>query len=399
MTPAGGTAPAEVRCARRTSDDRPMGVKGMTPPKPSRSVALADARASALLGSALRTPALVVTAADAFPAPCPDAGHPPTVVDATTLGTIGGTPATDFLPFPAEAFASVVDTAYPEVPGDYARHLNELVRVCRPGGEIACVAYGGTAPSPPEDGFRIRLHGRAHAWVRATLEAADCEIVREVPFDVLGPLSPWRLALGARAESVLAELEEHLQHRSVRRAVRLVERGLVATLDPSEAARVVLVARRRDPCAARTAADGRTSRRVAPGERVRDPTFTRAAVRLLHDDAVLRWLAFLDVEILSPLRVPFDLPRWVAAMAAEDANQRTAAVDLLGRRRWWYPGLEERRVLEAASYRLAQATLAALTDLDAAGSPGAGFIATLEYDLVAAFNARLGRTAAGEAPA
>jgi len=172
-----------------------------------------------------------------------------------------------------------------------------------------------------------------------------------VPFDAFGPLSSWRLGLGARRDAVFAELEEHLASPAVRRAARLVEQHVVAALSPESVGRVMVVARR-GPVPPPVVA--------SPAAALSAPAFVDAILPLLHDDAVVRWLAFVDAEWLSAPGVGFDLIGFLRTLTAP-AERRTELSALLRRqRRWWQPRLEEARLAEAASHRLAEATIAAV---------------------------------------
>ncbi len=235
----------------------------------SRWARLADRRAAELLASAAGDGAVIAEV---------DGGFPCRVRTRTT-----DTPA-----------PCVVDTARPEEPGDHAARVDALLDACAPGGTIALVACGGTAAG---DG---PLAPRTLAAVRAQLSARGYTVARLVPFDVLGPSSPWRLGLGHRADAVLAELDAHLASPSVRVAARLGERHVVAALAPSQAARVLVVAH----------SDGGGGPEPAAGDPqavLHDAAFAAAALRLVHDDAVVRFLAFLDAELLSLPAVGVDL--------------------------------------------------------------------------------------------
>jgi hypothetical protein len=280
------------------------------------------------------------------------------------------------LPFAAGTFAGVIDTSRPEEPGDHGRRLAELLRVCRPGGTVATIACGGAAGG-----------GRIRAWpaVRSRLVGDGHAIVRAVPFDLLGARSPWWERLGGREDAVLAELESHLRFRAVRRAVRFLERRLVAALRAEEAASVAVVVRRGPPAAGGD----------APAAGVRDVlasrSFARGVLRLLRDDAVVRFAAFLDTALLSPAGVPFHLARWVAERAADPELAREAWEGLLPRRIWWSTRRDTQRLLAAAGHRLAHRAIAALATLPGARADGVSIPETLEYDLVALFNRELGR--------
>jgi hypothetical protein len=288
------------------------------------------------------------------------------------------------LPFRDGAFASVIDTARPEAAWDDAQRLAELVRVCRPGGTLALVACPG-----------VDVGLRTWAGVRSRLVGLGCEVVRAVPFDVLGVSAPWRRRLGGRVERVMAELEAHLAFPEVRRAVRLLERRIVAALGLEEAGAIAVLARRR------TAAD----RTVAPVPEpalaavVASRAFGDAVLRRLQDDAVVRFAAFLDAEVLSPLEVPFDLPAWVATLGADRERARAAVAALLPHRRWWSASFDVQRLLAATSHRLAERVIDALRGHPGATHEGVSLPATFEYDLIATLNRALEPPAAAGGPA
>jgi hypothetical protein len=161
-----------------------------------------------------------------------------------------------------------------------------------------------------------------------------------------------------------------------------VERHVVAALPPESVGRVMVVARRA-PVPAPVATD--------PTVALAAPEFADAFLALLHDDAVVRWLAFVDAEWLSADGVEFDLIGFLRALTAPPERQTEVAALLRRQRRWWQPRLEEARLAEAASHRLAQATIAAV---DAA--VGDGIAGTLLYPLVSAFNTEIDRLLAEE---
>jgi SAM-dependent methyltransferase len=287
------------------------------------------------------------------------------------------------LPFRDGAFAAVVDTQRAEAAWDDEQRLAELVRVCRPGGTIALVACPG--------GVDVGL--RTWDGVRGRLMAAGCEVARAVPFDPLGVSSPWRRRLGPRTERVLAELEQHLAFPEVRRAVRLLERRIVEALPLEEAGAIAVLARRR------TAADRTVGPAPLPALAavLASRAFGDAVLRLLRDDAVVRFAAFLDAEVLSPLGVPFDLPGYVAALGADAERAREAVAALLPHRRWWSTSFDVQRLLAAASHRLARRAIEALRGLPGATHEGVSLPATFEYDLIATLNRALERGAEGPA--
>ncbi|HEV7731393.1 MAG TPA: hypothetical protein VGR62_04485 [Candidatus Binatia bacterium] len=301
----------------------------------SRWARLAERRATALLG-ALQTPS------------------------ARVLDALGG--------FPLEAASGaapcdvVIDPARPEQPDDHGARLRAMIADCAPDGTLALVACGGPAqPASP-------CGPRSLGATRAILDAHGFTVAL-LPFDVLGPCAPLRLGLGVRRERVLAELDAHLAASSVRRAARLVEAHLVAGLAPEETGRVLVVGTR-----------GRVPLLPVPDRAV----FAAGMLPLLHDDAVMRWLAFVDTELLSPVGAGIGL---LAAMRDVDG---TAAQTLLqARGRWWARDLEVQRLVEASAHRLACRTIAALDDPVAA---------TLEYELVSAMNALANRWLADELP-
>jgi hypothetical protein len=226
---------------------------------------------------------------------------------------------------------------------------------------------------------------RTWSSVREKLVAAGCEVVRAVPFDVLGVSSPWGRRLGARADRVIAELEAHLAFPEVRCAVRLLERRIVAALPVEEVGAIAVLARRRS-AADRTVAAAPVPTLAAV---LASRAFGDAVLRLLRDDAVVRFAAFLDAEVLSPLGVPFDLPAWIATLGTDAARARAAVAALLPFRRWWSPSFDVQRLLAATSHRLAQRAIDALGALPGATHEGVSLPATLEYDLIATLNRAL----------
>jgi hypothetical protein len=318
----------------------------------SRWARLIDGRAGRLLAAEAVEPALVLAPPGGFPCLLP------------VSGTTDAAPAT------------IVDTTRPEEPGDHRAMVEQLAQLAGDTATVVLVACGGSpaagvGPAP-----------RSLTVVEAALAGAGFDLVKRVPFDVLGPLSPWRLGLGARRDAVFAELEEHLTSPAVRRAARLVERHVVAVLPPQSVGRVLVVARRA-PVPAPVAVD--------PNAALAAPAFADAFLPLLHDDAVVRWLAFVDAEWLSADAVGFDLIGFLRDLTAPADRRAEVAVLLRRQRRWWQPRLEEARLAEAASHRLAQATIAAV---DAA--LGDGIAGTLLYPLVGAFNAEIDRVLAEE---
>ncbi len=298
----------------------------------SRHARLADRRAATLLG-ALRTPAARVLAApDGFRVAAAEVASP---------------------------CAVVIDPSRPEEPGDHDARLARMIADCAPDGTVALVACGGetTATRP--------LAPRGWARARATLIDAGFA-VSLTPFDVLGSASPWRVALGGRRDRVLAELDAHLTAPSVRAAARIVETHLVAALAPEQTGRVLVVGHRGAPPPA------------APPSRA---AFDAAMRPLLHDDAVVRWLAFVDAELLTDRAARGDVVAWMRSLAPEPS----VAALLRARGRWWHEELEVQRLGEAAAHRLARCAVEAL-----AAAPEGALATTLEYDLVAGFNAAIG---------
>lgn len=293
---------------------------------PSRRARLADRRAATLLG-ALRTPsACVLPAPNGFRVPARDVTPPWDVV---------------------------IDPSRPEEPDDHAARLAHAIDGCASDGTVALVACGGpTATGSP-------LAPRAWARVQATLVDAGFAVTL-TPFDLLGPSAPWR-----GSERVRAELDAHLAAPSVRMAMHLVETHLVAALAPERTGRVLVVGHRGTPPVA------------APPSRA---AFDAAMRPLLHDDAVVRALAFADAELLAPSGFDVDLVAWLRAVGSPAAMALLRARD-----RWWHEDLEVQRLGEAAAHRLARCTIDAL----GAGPEGA-LAPTLEYDLVAAFNEAIG---------
>lgn len=335
----------------------------------SRWARLADWRAAELLAAASRGgPALVVVSPGGFPPPA--AGGPRLAVTPEALAR-------------APAVEAVLDTTRPEGPGDPAPRVAAMVRACRAGGTIAAIACGG-APGAGGSSAPLGL-----ARLGALLEDAGCRIVELVPFDLLGPLSPWRLGLGPRAGRVLEELDEHLRHRSVRRAVRLLEREVVATLPPERVGRVLVRAERAP------AGEGGVPRpRLAPrmvdpaplSARLAAPALARRVLKLMQEDAVVRFAAFVDAELLSAQATGFDLARYLGAASLEAESAGPARARAERRGRCWYPGLDARRFVEAAAFRLVRRTV---ETLGAAG--GAGVADTLTYHLLETINAELDR--------
>jgi hypothetical protein len=128
-----------------------------------------------------------------------------------------------------------------------------------------------------------------------------------------------------------------------------------------------------------------------PARGLVDPAFVDAFVPLLHDDAVVRWLAFVDAEWLSAFGVAFDLVAWLRDVTAPAPRRDALAALLRRRRRWWQPGLEEARFAEAASDRLARAAIAALAAAPTGDPDAAVVAATLRYPIVAALNGEIDR--------
>jgi hypothetical protein len=315
----------------------------------SRWGRLADRRAAELLAVGAAEPALVVGAPDGFP-------------------VRGARAAVDGAP-PAAVFAAVIDTVRPEGAFDDDARLGHLVRACRPGGTLALVACaGGTTES-----------ARSLVGFAPRLAALGCDVVRAVPFDLLGLFSPWRARLGTRLETVLAELETYLASPAVRAAVRFLERHVVAALPPSEAGSVAVLARRR--------AAGEAPAPPPPVPDLEATLASRAlaegALHHLRDDAVVRFAAFLDAEVLAPAGVGFDLVDFIARASAEPGRGRAA---VRPDEPWWTPSLDVQRLLTAASHRLAHRAIARLGARSDAIHDGVGLPDTLEYELIAAFN-------------
>jgi len=351
---------------------------------PSRAARLADRRAAELLAGAADGATLVAAAAGGFPLPACAPGA--TVVAAPGADVPGARPD-DGGPL-GEDFAAVVDTTRPEAVADDAARIARLVRACRPGGTVALVAVGGPvfAPDGATPGLRPAGCGaatRTMATAASALAAAGAWIEGAVAFDLTGPLAPWRHALGGDADRVLAELDGHLAARAVRAAVRFLEREVVARLPPEATARTLLVARRVAP------GDAGRPRAVRGDARARldEPAVTRRVLALLQDDAVVRFAAFLDAEVLSRLDVPFSLPRWLLAASARPGAGDDAAPRAAKAGRAWYPGLDAYRLVQAAGYRIAARTAALLER----AAPSAAIAPTLEYALVEMVNAALDR--------
>ena len=274
------------------------------------------------------------------------------------------------LPFATGTFATVIDTSRPEEPGDHEARFAELLRVCRPGGTVATIASGGAASG---------AEFRSWAELRARAAGQGPEIVEAVPFDAFGMRSAWVLR-----DDVAAELESHLRFPAVRRAVRFLDRHLVAALPPADAGSVALRLRK-TLWAGR--AESSTSR---VRELVASRPFARRVLELLSDDSVARFAAFLDTAILSPAGVPMHLGRWLANVAADPELAADARAGLLPRRLWWTSRRDVQRVLAAAGHRLAHEIIAVLAETPGARTENVSIPHTLEYDLVALFNRELG---------
>jgi hypothetical protein len=315
----------------------------------SRWGRLADRRAAELLAAGAAEPALVVGAPDGFP-------------------VRGARDVADGAP-PAAPFAAVIDTARPEGAFDDDARLGDLVRACRPGGTLALVACaGGTTEG-----------ARSLVGLVPRLAALGCDVVQVVPFDVLGLFSPWRARLGMRRAPALAELETHLASCAVRAAVRFLERHVVAALPPSEAGSVAVLARRRGVGASPAPPPPSPDLEAMLASRV----LADGALHHLRDDAVVRFLAFLDAEVLAPAGVGFDLVDFVARVSAEPGRGRAA---VRPDEPWWTPSLDVQRLLTAASHRLAHRAIVGLGARADAIRDGVRLPDTLEYELIAAFN-------------
>jgi hypothetical protein len=259
---------------------------------------------------------------------------------------------------PAGAFAAVVD----RTAGDAAR-LAALVRACRTGGTVAVVARGGESPDA--------------TTVTTLLEAAGCDLVRVVPYDLLGASSPWRGRLGPEAAALVAELDAQLASPAVRAAARLLEREVVAALPPAAAARALVVAHRRgtDQAAVREPSPPRGG-----------PAFVRRALALMQDDAVVRFAAFLAAEVQPVLGLAGDFAAWLLDAASADGSGALASGRARAAGRSWYPGLDARRFVEAAAHRMARGVVGTL----AAATPGDAALAdTFEYPVLQVCNAGL----------
>jgi len=357
-------------------------------PAGSRWGQLADRRAAELLGSSQGARTLVVAATGGFPYQGSQR-RGSTVLSPLTMSRQGAVRAVpDDIPFSTETFTSVIDTTRPEQPADHGQLLHELVRVCHPGGTIAVIACGGSTA-----GSSGGVAPRSFVSVEECLRHAGCDIERVVTFDVFAPLSPWRLMLGERRSAVLGELEEHLRFPRVRRAVRLLERHLVPALPPCDVGRVFVVARRRHPGQPPGPVVLEHSR---PSIRsVLDAGYFGAAVlRFLQDDAVVRLAAFVDAEVLSAARLPFNLARYIDAVGSGPDNAAVAARALLRRRRWRHAGLEVQAYLSAATYRMAKRTIDVLQDAPDSVRDAVRLPDTLEYELFEALNAQIERSLA-----
>jgi hypothetical protein len=196
--------------------------------------------------------------------------------------------------------------------------------------------------------------------------------------------------LGERCGEVLGELEEHLRSRRVRTAVRLLERHFVAALAPCHAGRVFVVARR-DQGGQRPAVIIQEDPHRDLGGLIEDDAFGGAALRFLQDDAVLRWAAFLDSEIISAVPLPFNLVAYVEEMASRTRNAAMAGKSLSRRRRWRYPGLEVQAVIAAATYRMTKRTIEALRDAPESVYSVVRLPDTLEYELFGALGTEITR--------
>lgn len=307
---------------------------------------LVEARAAALFAARAESPALVLVGAGRSPCVGPGA-------------LVMAPPADGALPFAERSFAAVLDMRPPDEP---CVPVAELARVCRPEGAVLTVTSSHT-----------------RAALADTLAGAGCVVDDTIPFDFLGSGSPWAARLGARAAGVLEELETHLAAGGVCAAATLLEAEVVAHLPPGATASAFVVGRR----GAARPTPARPSVRV----RLDEPEFRAALLRLAQDDAVVRWAAFLDAEVLSPAGVMFDLARYLDEIGAVSPAELRPGL-------WRWPGFETYRFLQAAGHRMAAGTAAALADAREPASPR--LAATLAYDLVETLNALFDRCLVSE---
>jgi hypothetical protein len=359
---------------------------------PSRAARLADRRAAELLAgaaSAAAGPTLVWAAPGGFPPPTRATGGAVTIVAASGVDAARAV-ADDGGPPGDERYARVIDTTRPEAVAGDAVRIARLVRACRPGGTVALVAVGGPV-LPPDLRTPCDRAGPPHggatrtlATAAAALAAAGAWVEGAVAFDLVGPFAPWRHALGGDADAVLAELDRHLRARAVRAMARLLDRELVSQLPPESTARAVLVARRVAP----GDTGGARAVRDDPHDRLDAPATTARLLGLLQDDAVVRFAAFVDAEILGRLDVPFSIVRWLTDASLRPGAGERAAVRARRANREWYPGVDAYRLVQAASHRIATRTAAVLGKVSAESAVVAP---TLEYALIEMVNAALDR--------
>jgi hypothetical protein len=279
---------------------------------------------------------------------------------------------------PPAAFDTVLAATRPEEPDDQHRFVRGLGRACRTGGVVALVA-GGDRPAAAPGMPGVRSVPAAEALLATNGSVVECV----VPFDLLAPGAPLRRALGAEADRVLAELDGWCAHAGMRALLRFVERELVAALPWTWAGRALLLARRGGGPRVRAAvaADPATL-----GARLHRPAVAHRVLALVQDDAVVRFLAFVDAELLVPGGVRFDPVRYLLALAAVDGCTGAARARAAARGRTWFPGYDSRRLVEAVAHRMVERTVAAF---GAHPGPEADVAASLTYPLLEACHAVL----------
>jgi hypothetical protein len=131
-----------------------------------------------------------------------------------------------------------------------------------------------------------------------------------------------------------------------------------------------------------------------PRSRLDAPETTRRLLALLQHDAVVRFAAFVDAEVVGRLDLPFSLVRWLADASLRPGAGDAAVPRALRANRSWYPGVDAYRLVQAASHRIATRTAALLGKVSV---ESAAVAPTLEYALVEVVNAMLDRRLTGPA--